>query len=95
MPFGDKETESLECGHVFHSDCIQDYLASTGKAKALCCPFKCHQHKNVSFGEPPVVINDDDAEGGGAASSTARAEDSSADAALAVEAHAAATQLFD
>ena len=80
---------------MFHSRCLEAYLASTGNANALCCPFKCYQDKNVSFGEPPVMINDDDAEGGGAASSTARAEDSSAEAALAVEAHAAATQLYE
>ena len=81
---------------MFHSGCLQDYLTTTGKAKALCCPFKCYQW-DVSFGEPAVEINDgDDAEGASstAASSTDRADDSLADAAMAVEAHDAATQLF-
>ena len=92
-PFGDKETESLVCGHVFHSGCLQDYLTTTGKSKALCCPFKCYQW-DVSFGEPAVEINDgDDAEG--ASSTAASSTDTAvADAAMAVEAHNAATQLF-
>jgi hypothetical protein len=95
--FGDKEVESLVCGHTFHSSCLADYIEPTGKSKTNACPFKCHAHAAVSFGEEEVIEldNDNDAGDGAAAfaSSTARASD--ADAALAEGAHNEAVELFN
>ena len=41
--FGSDPVEALVCGHVFHTDCIHQWMDVSGKAKAECCPYKCHQ----------------------------------------------------
>ena len=89
--FGDEECESLICGHVFHAECLADYISTTGKPKTHCCPIKCYE-SNISFGTPPletqdVVVVDGDE---GASSSAARASDLNA----ANTVFDAATQLF-
>jgi hypothetical protein len=33
--------EALACGHVFHAQCLADYMSATGKSKGACCPYKC------------------------------------------------------
>ena len=85
--FGDKECESLLCGHTLHSSCLADYIEATGKAKALCCPFKCRAN-NVSFGELSVVIEGDDGDVRGGAASEATIV-------AAHDAHEAAAQMFE
>ena len=48
----------MSCGHVFHSDCITDYMQVTGKPKTLCCPLKCHNSMpTVDFPEPDSVAD--------------------------------------
>jgi hypothetical protein len=39
---GRLSVEALMCGHAFHTTCIHDYMAATGKSRINCCPFKCH-----------------------------------------------------
>ena len=36
-----EEQQALECMHVFHKQCITDYIETIGKAPKYCCPFKC------------------------------------------------------
>ena len=35
--------EALECGHVFHEECLGRAMDATGKSKRELCPFRCHQ----------------------------------------------------
>ena len=32
---------ALECGHVFHESCLDEYAKHKGEAKRYCCAFKC------------------------------------------------------
>lgn len=42
--------EALECGHTYHTECLNGYMEATGKDKSNACPFKCHGHlQRVDF----------------------------------------------
>jgi len=50
--FGEMPVESLLCGHVFHTACVDDYLSATGKQRDTChCPFKCRIQEFVVIAE--------------------------------------------
>ena len=72
----DKERTALECMHVFHTPCIDEYRNSSGLSLRYCCPYKCFR---------------DEREAADAVDDAADAADDAADAADAVDdaAHAA------
>ena len=39
--FGTGAVEALECGHTFHTACINDYIRTKGLTRSKCCPYKC------------------------------------------------------
>ena len=41
-PYGDDATEALLCGHVCHSECIQNWMKVSKAEKWQSCPYKCH-----------------------------------------------------
>ena len=50
--FGEQQVEALLCGHVFHTDCINNYCRISDKTRQNCCPFKCHAASiDVAFDE--------------------------------------------
>ena len=49
-----EEATTLECGHVFHSECIKTYAESKNVTLARACPFKCRA--------PEVLIVDENDE---------------------------------
>ena len=42
-PLTEEVREALECGHVFHTECLDRYVEVTGKRRREACPYKCHQ----------------------------------------------------
>ena len=93
--FGDQETEALMCGHIFHTQCLNNDIASSGESKARCCPYRCHVNAPISFADVEQVVIDADGETQVVESAeppAARASD--ADAALANDARNDATQFF-
>ena len=40
------------CGHVFHTECINNYCVLGNKTRHTCCPYKCHASTiDVTFEE--------------------------------------------
>ena len=52
----DEQATALECGHVFHSACIETYAQSKAVTLARACPFKCRAPEEFN------VDDDDEAE---------------------------------
>ncbi len=40
-----KTRQAMECMHVFHSDCIQEYMEISGRPFRYACPFKCFREE--------------------------------------------------
>ena len=70
--FHGMQVEALQCGHLFHSECINRYCDSTGRDKATACPLKCGSSRSRRFFFPgsggreaargsndPVPVEDD------------------------------------
>ena len=43
-----EEQQALECMHVFHKKCIEEYIDTMGKPARLCCPFKCFKDLHIT-----------------------------------------------
>ena len=52
----DEEATTLECGHVFHSECIANYARSKMVTLERACPFKCRAREVL------IVDENDEAE---------------------------------
>ena len=41
---GTEPVEALECGHTFHTACIDEYVRARTRSltRPACCPYKCH-----------------------------------------------------
>ena len=44
--------EALECGHTFHTACIDEYVRIKGLTRSKCCPYK--------YRGPLVVVVDEE-----------------------------------
>ena len=79
--------EALLCGHVFHTECLNDYCEATGKSKQAACPHKCSQSDTL-----PELVSEDQPENPPADAESTN-PDSIPDGALAAE--QGAEDLFD
>ena len=51
------ERTALECMHVFHKTCIDEYRNSSGLSLRYCCPYKCFRAEH----EAVHIVGDDGA----------------------------------
>ena len=40
---GEQELTALQCGHMVHTNCVQEYMQVSRKPIHECCPYRCHQ----------------------------------------------------
>ena len=52
----DGSCESLSCGHVFHTRCLEDYMVVTGKTRETACAFKCHTSARLLSAELAAAV---------------------------------------
>jgi hypothetical protein len=63
-----QDREALECGHVFHSECIRTFAETKQIPLKEACPMKCHRPTG-----PDVFVQTTD--GPGTAAQTTGADD--------------------
>ena len=53
----DGDWEALECGHVFHQQCLNDYCQAIGVDKGVqVCPYKCANSVLVNVPSPDNIV---------------------------------------
>ena len=57
---GGEEVQALECMHVFHRECVDEYMRVGGQSFRYACPYKCFHSELQPEAETVVVaVNDD------------------------------------
>ena len=59
-PLKGAEVQALECMHVFHRECVDEYMRVGGQSFRYACPYKCFHSELQPEAETVVVaVNDD------------------------------------
>jgi hypothetical protein len=56
-----KERQAMECMHVFHQDCIQEYMRISGLSFRYACPFQCF-HEEIRVAQALQDAEDEEAD---------------------------------
>ena len=59
-PLKEGEVQALECMHVFHRECVEEYMRVGGQSFRYACPYKCFHNELAAQPEAETVAVADD-----------------------------------
>ena len=59
-PLKQGEVQALECMHVFHRECVEEYMSVGGQSFRYACPYKCFHSELAAQPEAETVVVADD-----------------------------------
>ena len=59
-PLKGGEVQALECMHVFHRECVEEYMRVGGQSFRYACPYKCFHNELAAQPEAETVVVADD-----------------------------------